>query len=55
MLNFILDTGIHMTFTGRAGVEWTETESRGKAKVTIHYLAGETYFDHEITIYGKGK
>lgn len=47
--------GIHMTFTGRAGVEWTEIESRGKAKVTIHYLAGETYFDHEITIYGKDK
>lgn len=43
-----------MTFIGRADVEWTETESRGKAKVTIFYIAGETYFNHEITIYGAG-
>ncbi|PIK46369.1 putative arrestin domain-containing protein 3, partial [Apostichopus japonicus] len=46
---------IRMTFIGRADVEWTETESRGKAKVTIFYIAGETYFNHEITIYGAGR
>ncbi|XP_071478326.1 arrestin domain-containing protein 3-like [Diadema antillarum] len=45
--------GLYMHFVGRAMVNWTEIESRGKSKVTIPYMAGECYFDQKITILGK--
>ncbi|XP_033634458.1 arrestin domain-containing protein 3-like [Asterias rubens] len=47
--------GIYMHWKGRAVVTWTEIESRGKSKVTVLYVAGEDYFDHYITIWGKDR
>lgn len=50
--------GVRLKFHGGANVHWTEQHSTGSGKnrrtETRHYRATETYFNHEMLLFGPG-
>ena len=52
--NKFLSLALKIKFRGQANVRWSETHSNGKTTTTRTYTARENYFDHTVSVFGKG-
>ena len=50
----VLHVALTIKFHGEANVRWSEQHGSGKDRRAQHYMARETYFDYEMSVFGKG-
>ena len=54
LIKFFCVLALKIKFHGKANVRWSESHSNGKTTTTRVYTAKETYFEHTVSLFGKG-